>query len=99
MHVLLWYETVPDYVEKRKPYRKAHLALLKQAFDAGQLILAGALADPSDEAVLVFRGSDTEVAEAFAKSDPYVLNGLVSRWTVRKWATVVGDGVPLPILD
>jgi uncharacterized protein YciI len=99
MHILLLYETGEDYVERRKPHRKAHLALLREAFDAGQLILAGALADPPDGAVLVFRGPNTAAAETFAKNDPYVLNGLVSRWTIRKWATIVGDGVPLPVLD
>jgi uncharacterized protein YciI len=54
------------------------------------LVLAGALAEPADGAVLVFRGDSTNVAEAFAKADPYVTNGLVNAWRVRKWTTVIG---------
>jgi uncharacterized protein YciI len=58
--------------------------------ERGELVLGGALENPVDGAVLLFRGSSPEVAETFAKTDPYVLNGLVSSWRVREWATVVG---------
>jgi hypothetical protein len=92
MHFLLIYDVVSDYVEKRTPYRKAHLSLVQKAFDAGEIVLAGALADPADGALLVFRGPEAEPAERFAKADPYVINGVVTSWRVRKWNTVVGDG-------
>lgn len=91
MHYILFYEVVDDYVEKRGEFREAHLALARRAHERGELVLAGALVDPVDEAVLIFRGSSPEVAEAFAKSDPYVANGLVKAWRVRKWMTVIGD--------
>jgi hypothetical protein len=42
--------------------------------------------------MLVFRGPSADAAEAFAKADPYVRNGVVKQWRVRKWNTVVGDG-------
>ncbi len=58
--------------------------------------MAGALADPADGAVLVFRGPSPQHAESFAQADPYVRNGLVKTWRVRKWNTVVGDGATLP---
>jgi len=92
MHCILFYDVVDDYVEKRAPFRDAHLKLARQAHERGELVLAGALADPVDGAVLVFRGSSPEPAEAFAKADPYVANGLVKAWRVRKWTTVIGDG-------
>ena len=57
----------------------------------GELVLGGALADPTDGAVLLFQGDTQAVAEAFAAADPYVRHGLVTRWRVRAWATVVGD--------
>lgn len=91
MHYILFYDVVDDYVERRAQFRDQHLKLARRAHDRGELVLAGALADPPNQAVLVFRGS-AEIAEAFAKSDPYVLNGLVKAWRVRKWTTVVGDG-------
>jgi uncharacterized protein len=61
------------------------------------LILAGALANPVDGAVLLFRGETSEVAEQFAQSDPYVVNGLVTRWHVREWTTVVGAEAATPV--
>jgi uncharacterized protein YciI len=96
MHYLLFYEVEQGYVERRAPFRNEHLALARQAYDKGDLMLAGALADPPDGAVLVFRGP--EAAEAFAKADPYVSNGLIKSWKVRKWNTVVGDGASMPVL-
>ena len=96
MHWILFYDVVDDYVAKRAPFRAAHLELARRAFDRGELVLAGALADPADGAVLVFRGPSSQAAEAFAKADPYVTRGLVTRWRVRKGVTVVGDGASPP---
>ena len=92
MHYLLFYDVVADYAERRKAFRKEHLALARAAHARGELVLGGALADPVDGAVLLFRGDSPAVAEAFAAADPYVQNGLVTRWRVREWTTVVGDG-------
>jgi uncharacterized protein YciI len=38
--------------------------------------------------VVVF--TTKEAAEAFARADPYVRNGLVTRWRIREWTTVIG---------
>jgi uncharacterized protein len=97
MHYLLLYDVVPDYVERRAAYRAAHLALARAAHARGELVLGGALADPPDGAVLLFRGDSPAAAEAFAAADPYVTNGLVTRWRVRVWATVVGDGAEVKL--
>jgi uncharacterized protein YciI len=96
MHYILFYDIVDDFVTKRAQFRAAHLGLLGQAYERGELVLAGALADPVDGAVLIFRGPSPQPAEAFAKADPYVTNGLVTRWRVRKWTTVVGVGASPP---
>jgi uncharacterized protein len=96
MHYLLFYDVVDDYLERRAALRGDHLALARQAFERGELVLAGALDDPADGAVLVFRGDSPQAAEEFARRDPYVLNGLVTRWRVRKWKVVIGDGAAAP---
>jgi len=96
MHQFLLYDVVPDYVERRAPFRAEHLALAQAAHARGELVLGGALADPVDGAVLLFRGDSPAAAEAFARADPYVRNGLVTRWRVRAWTTVVGDGITPP---
>lgn len=90
MYYILFYKTVENYVEKRAPYRNEHLALAKSAYEDGTLVMAGALADPADGAVLVFKGDGPQVAEEFAQNDPYVKNGLISEWYVRSWTVVVG---------
>jgi len=97
MHYLLFYEVGQDYVSKRGAFRGAHVQRARQAQARGELVLAGALANPVDGAVLLFQGDSPQVAEAFANSDPYVLNGLVKRWYVREWTTVVGDGAAMPL--
>jgi uncharacterized protein YciI len=90
VHYLLIYDTVPDYAERRVPLRPAHLAHARAAVARGDLVLGGALANPVDGAVLLFVGDTPAVAEAFAATDPYVVNGLVRTWRVREWVTVVG---------
>ena len=99
MHYLLFYDVVPDYVERRAALRSAHLALARRAVERGELLLGGALADPVDGAVLLFQGASPEVAASFARADPYVANGLVTNWRVREWTTVVGPGAALPVAD
>jgi len=90
MHYLLFYDVVEGYAEQRIPFRTTHLEYARQAVSRGELILGGALANPVDQAVLLFRGSSPVVAEQFAKDDPYVKNGLVKKWYIREWTTVIG---------
>lgn len=91
-HFILFYETAPDYMERRPAYRADHLALARAAHEKGDLVLGGALAEPPDGAVLIFKGETDAAARAFAEADPYVANGLIAKWRVREWTTVVGDG-------
>lgn len=89
----LTYEVVEDYVEKRAEYRDEHLSIARLAYDRGDLVMAGALGDPVDGALLVFRGPDQSIAEQFARNDPYVINGLVTDWQVKPWHVVIGEDV------
>jgi len=88
---ILFYKTVDNYVEKRKPYRDAHLAYAQEAHKRGELVLAGAFANPADDAVLIFKGENSSAAETFAKNDPYVKNGLIEEWKIREWTVVIGS--------
>jgi uncharacterized protein len=97
MHYLLIYDLAPDYMDRRGHFRGAHLALAWQAHERGELVLAGALSDPVDGAMLLFQGDSPAAAERFAAADPYVQNGLIVRWRVRPWATVVGSDASSPV--
>jgi uncharacterized protein YciI len=97
VHYLLFYTYVPDVLERRAEFRGAHLKHAWTAQQRGELVLAGALADPVDGGVLWFSAPSKDVVEKFATDDPYVKSGLVTTWTVRAWATVVGDAAANPI--
>jgi uncharacterized protein YciI len=86
----LFYEVVDDYVARRTPYRAEHLGRARAAHERGELLLAGAFSDPADRALLVFHTPDISVVENFARTDPYVVAGLVTRWEVRPWTVVIG---------
>jgi uncharacterized protein YciI len=94
MHYLLIYELVPDYLERRGAFRNEHLKL---AWAAEGIVLAGALSEPADRALFLFEGESPEAAKRFANADPYVKNGLVTRWEVRPWTTVVGAIATNPV--
>lgn len=97
MHYLLMYDLADDYMERRAPLRNEHLSRAWAAQEKGDLVLAGALADPANGAVFLFQGDGPEAAEAFARADPYVVNGLVAKWQVRPWTTVVGEMASSPV--
>ena len=89
MHLVLEYALVENYLERRAALREQHLALARAAHGRGELLLAGALPDPFDRALLVWT-APCEVVEQFVAADPYVQHGLVTDWTIRDWNVVVG---------
>jgi uncharacterized protein YciI len=89
-YFVLEYRLVDDYLERRAALRSEHLELARAATDRGELVLAGALAEPPDRAVLVWNVDDPSSVEAFANADPYVRDGLVTDWSVRPWTVVIG---------
>ena len=97
MHYLLFYTVGEDYLARRAAHRKAHLEHAWKAVGQGDLVLGGALAHPPDGAILLFRGDSPAAAEAFAREDPYVRNGVVTSWRVREWTTVAGKDAATPV--
>jgi uncharacterized protein YciI len=96
-HYLLFYQVGEDYAARRAEFRRAHLERAWAAHGRGELLLGGALAAPMDLAILLFRGESPQAVEDFARNDPYVLNGLVKRWWLREWTTVVGADASMPV--
>jgi uncharacterized protein YciI len=94
-HFLLRYTLAPDYLDRRATFRDRHLALAWAAVERGTLMLGGAVGDPVESALLLF--TDADAARAFATSDPYVAGGLVIRWEVLPWITVVGANAASPV--
>ena len=90
MYFMLFYKTVDNYVERRKPYRDEHLGHAEAAHGRGELLMAGALGEPADTAILVFKTESRAAVEDFARNDPYVKAGLIVEWSVRPWTVVIG---------
>ncbi len=90
MYYMLIYRTVENYVEKRAPFRTEHLGYSEAAHARGELFMGGALGDPVDTAILIFKAESPAVAEEFARNDPYVKAGLIKNWSVRPWAVAIG---------
>jgi uncharacterized protein len=97
MHFLLIYDVGPDFIQRRAQLRQEHLALAWKAHEAGDLMLAGALEEPTEQAFLLFQGDSPQAATAFANADPYVRHGLIKRWRVKQWNTVVGSSAASPV--
>ena len=89
-YYILDYITSGNYLEERIKYRKEHLNHATEYFNEGYLILGGAI-DAANEAVLVFKADSDKIVEAFAQNDPYVKNGLIKSWSVKKWNVVIGE--------
>lgn len=99
MHYLLIYEVVDDYVVRRQPFRQEHLQLAKEFADLGELELGGALDEPVDQAILLFRIEDPKRIDEFVGRDPYVRHGLIKSWRIRKWQTVIGKTAQVRIAN
>jgi len=89
MYFLLIYDLVDDYIDKRTAYRPQHFEHVKAAQASGAFVMGGAF-DPVDQAGLLFKVADISIVEHFAKTDPYVIGGLVPNWTIRKWSVAIG---------
>jgi uncharacterized protein YciI len=88
-YFLLLYDVVENYPQARTPYRADHLGLAQAERDAGRLLMAGAFGDPPHGAAFVFSTETPQPVEDFARRDPYVLNGVVTRWRVVPWHVVI----------
>lgn len=86
---VLFYDYVPDILERRGPHREAHLARLREWAADGRMVAAGALGDPPAGAAIIFRVEDTQEIERYVEGDPYVAAGLVSSWHIEPWALAV----------
>ena len=85
------YHYADDYMTRRGKFREEHLKLANESNKRGEMILAGAFSNPPDKALLIFKVDDKSVIEHFIKKDPYVNNGLVTKWEIREWTVVIGN--------
>lgn len=88
LHVL-FYDYVPDLLERRAPHREGHLALIKRWHQEGRIVMAGALGSPPHAGMIVLRAEDPDAAaQEFVAEDPYQPAGLVTSWRVEPFLNV-----------
>jgi len=90
---VLQYDYVADAFEKRKPHREAHLAMINKQKKNGNVVLAGAIDNPPSGGLLIFRNLSQNDIEQLAQQDPYVINGVVEKYTIKPYMAVVGDAL------
>ena len=95
-HFALIYDMVENFVERRKPYREAHLQHINAAHGSGLIMMAGPLGDPPDGGLLIFRAESSAPVEEWVRADTYVTNGIVVSWRVRPWNLVIGADPSTP---
>jgi uncharacterized protein YciI len=87
-HRILFYDYVEDVLDRRPPYREAHLERVRTERDAGRIVMAGALGDPPHGAAFVFKDVTDAEIEEFVTGDPYVEAGIVTGWRIELWNVV-----------
>jgi len=89
VHHVLFYDYVPDVLERRGPYREGHLEHARRWKDDGRIVSGGALGIPPSGGMIVFLVDDPAQVDAFVADDPYVRNGIVTGHRIVPWTVVV----------
>ncbi len=92
MWYAIWAEDHPDTLELRRQHRPQHVARLQALRDEGRLMLAGPfpaldMEDPGEAgfvgSLIVVDFPDQAAAQAWLNQEPYLLQGIYARTTLR----------------
>ena len=81
---VLFYTSADDVLAKAPAHFPAHSARCDDFHARGSLLMVGTFGDPQREGSMAIFTTH-EAAEEFVRGDPFVLNGVVSRWEIRQW--------------
>lgn len=84
MKYVLFYESADNVAAKARSQFPAHQARWAEFAAKGTLLGIGTFGRPQEEGSMAIFAT-REAAEEFANGDPFVLNGVVSRWEIREW--------------
>ena len=94
MKHVLFYESSSDVRAKSPQHFPAHRARWEEFRARGTLLMVGPFANPEEGAMAVF--TTGEAAQEFAEGDPFVLNGVVTKWHIRKWDEAIANDQSAP---
>jgi hypothetical protein len=81
MKVVMLYEVAPEGLAKARAHYQAHRSRLDDFHARRLLLMAGPFANPAEGAMGIF--ATRAAAEEFIRDDPFVVNGVVSKWSLR----------------
>jgi uncharacterized protein YciI len=84
---VMWGSYCPDVLEKRTPYRQAHLDGLAQQKEAGTLITVGPTKDVT-QVFAIYEASDEETVRKLVEADPYWVNRIWTEYQIKEWIQV-----------
>jgi uncharacterized protein YciI len=88
---VLQYDYVENALEKRAPYREAHLAHFRKQVQNGNMVIGGAIDHPPTGGLIIFRTLTPKDIEEIVQQDPYFINGIVTKYTIKPYIAVTGD--------
>jgi uncharacterized protein YciI len=77
-----------NVLERRAPYREAHLAGLKQQKADGVLITIGPTQDLT-QVFGIYEAPDQATVERLVEADPYWQHGIWTGYTVQEWIQAI----------
>lgn len=87
MKTVMFYEFGPAGVPKAPAYYTAHRARIDEFHAKGKLLMVGAFSNSTEGAMGIF--TSRAAAEEFIKGDPFVINGVVAKWSLRDWDEIL----------
>lgn len=88
---ILEYEYVDNVLEKRVPYRPGHLEIFGKQSKDGNVVIGGPVDDPPSGARIIFRNLTAKEIDDIVQQDPYVINNIVTKYTIRPYFAGHGD--------
>ena len=84
---VMWGSYCDNVLEKRAPFRQAHLDNLKALHEAGTLLTVGPTQDVT-KVFSVYVTTDMAAARNLVESDPYWQNGIWTDYEIHEWIQV-----------
>lgn len=85
---VMWGSYCENVVEKRAPYRQAHLDGLNKQKADGILITLGPTQDLA-KVFGIYEAPDVETVRNLVESDPYWENGIWTEYEIKEWIQAI----------
>ncbi|MFV0540647.1 MAG: YciI family protein [Aestuariibaculum sp.] len=83
MKAILFYETATMDMDKIMAVYPKHEAHANTYIEQGKILGIGPYANPMEGSMAIF--TDKTSAETFVRTDPFVLEGIVAKHTIKEW--------------